>query len=57
MHSRLERELHDGSQHVVELTAPEVSVGRREDCALVLNHAHVSRQRPTITETTFSEIS
>ena len=45
-HSRLEGELSDRGRQVVELTVPELVVGRRADSALVLNDAHVSRQGP-----------
>ena len=36
---RLERELSDGSRHVVELAVHQLRVGRREDSDLVIAHS------------------
>ena len=46
---RLERELSDGSRHVVELAVPQLRVGRREDSDLVIAHSSVSRQETDMT--------
>ena len=50
-HSRLEGELPDTGRQVVELTVPELVVGRRRDSSLVLDDAHVSRQHAKLIAT------
>ena len=44
----LERKLPDGSRQVVELTVPELRVGRRPDSDLQIVHKSVSREHATL---------
>ena len=45
---RLERELPDGSRQVVELTVPDLRVGRRADSDLQIVHKSVSREHAAL---------